>query len=102
MKNKGYAEIWSGGGRGGANMVGALWEMWKWRITRLHRKMGKNSSPKTDPQVECNSTQHRSSPSVTLEWQYSVLSVQIMRFTTDYGDFCSLCLLSLYFPSQIE
>ena len=64
--------------------------------------MGKNSSPKTDPQVECNSTQYRSSPSVTLEWQYSVLSVQIMRFNTDYGDFSSLCLLSLYFPSQIE
>ena len=43
MKNKGYAEILGG-------KEGALWEMCKWRITRLGRKMGKNSSLTTDPQ----------------------------------------------------
>ena len=35
----------------GGGGLGALWEMCKWRITRLRRKMGKNSSPKTDPQL---------------------------------------------------
>ena len=40
-----------GVGGGGVDKLGALWEMCKWRFTRLCRKMGKNSSPKTDPQL---------------------------------------------------
>ena len=48
MEKKGYAEL---GGGGGVEKLGALWEMCKWRFTRLRRKMGKNSSPTTDPQL---------------------------------------------------
>ena len=40
--------IWAGRGGGG---IGALWQICKWRITRLRRKLGKNLSPKTDPQL---------------------------------------------------
>ena len=38
-------------GGGGVDKLGALWEMCKSRFTRLRRKMGKNSSPTTDPQL---------------------------------------------------